>query len=72
VDTRYSGSDTTRDTGSAMRDAGREMKRDVKEMGRDTSDVLHGRTGTQPHDIAEERREAERRRRARVYDRTIL
>ena len=57
TDTRYSGS---------------EIGRDMREMGRDTSDVLHGRTGTQPHDIAEERREAERRRRSRVYDRTLL
>jgi hypothetical protein len=44
----------------------------MKEMGRDVNDVLHGRTGTQPHDVAEDRREAERRRRSRVYDRTIL
>lgn len=57
VDKRYSGS---------------EIGRDVKEMGRDANDLLHGRTGKQPHDIAEERREAERRRRSRVYDRTLL
>jgi len=49
-----------------------ELGRDLKEAGRDVKDVLHGRTGKQPHDLAEERREAERRRRARVYDRTII
>jgi hypothetical protein len=49
-----------------------EVKRDAKEAWRDTKDVMKGRTGTQPHDISEEAREAERRRRARVYDRTII
>ena len=49
-----------------------EMKRDAKEAWRDTKDVLQGKTGTQPHDVREDAREAERRRRARVYDRTII
>jgi hypothetical protein len=73
--TGYTGTGYTGDpgyTGSTVGDTTREAGRDLKEMGRDVNDVLHGRTGKQPHDIAEERREAERRRRARVYDRTIL
>jgi hypothetical protein len=49
-----------------------EMGRDLKEAGRDIRDALTGRTGRQPHDIAEDRREAERRRRSRIYDRTLL
>ena len=69
-DPNWSG--TTGYTGGTMGDASREAGRDLKEAGRDVKDVLHGRTGTQPHDLAEERREAERRRRARVYDRTML
>jgi uncharacterized membrane protein len=46
-----------------------EMGRDLKEMGRDVNDVLHGRTGEQPHDRREEMREREReqRRRSRIY-----
>lgn len=49
-------------------DATSEMGRDVKEFGRDVNDVLHGRTGKQPHDYQEEAREAERRRRrSRIY-----
>jgi len=50
-------------------DATSEMGRDVKEFGRDVNDVLHGRTGKQPHDVGEEAREAERerRRRSRIY-----
>jgi hypothetical protein len=54
------------------RDTWDEMKRDAKEAWRDTKDVAQGRTGKQPHDIREDAREAERRRRARVYDRTLL
>jgi hypothetical protein len=65
-------SGTTGRTEGTLSDASREAGRDLREMGRDVSDVLHGRTGPQPHDIAEDRREAERRRRSRVYDRTLL
>jgi uncharacterized membrane protein len=65
--TGHSGMDT-RD----VYDNAREMKRDAKEAWRDTKDVAQGRTGKQPHDIREDAREAERRRRARVYDRTLL
>lgn len=48
-----------------------EAGRETKEFARDTRDVLTGHTETQPHDIREELRDAERerRRRARVYDR---
>jgi uncharacterized membrane protein len=56
-------------TGGRMSDAMDEMGRDLKEAGRDVKDFATGRTGNQPHDYAEEAREAERRRRARVYDR---
>lgn len=51
------------------KDAGSEVGRDMKEFGRDVNDVLHGRTGKQPHDYQEEAREAERerRRRSRIY-----
>jgi hypothetical protein len=59
-------------TRSGMSDMMDEAGRDLKEAGRDVNDVLHGRTGEQPHDRMEDRREAERRRRSRVYDRTIL
>jgi len=49
-------------------DAMGEMGRDAKELGRDVNDVLHGRTGKQPHDYREEMREAERdRRKSRIY-----
>lgn len=58
------------DLGDRAGDALGEMGRDLKEFGRDTKDVLTGRTGTQPHDVREGMREAERRRRSRVYDRT--
>lgn len=57
---------------SGASDMAHEAKRDLKEAGRDVNDVLHGRTGEQPHDRMEERREAERRRRSRVYDRSVL
>jgi hypothetical protein len=57
---------------SGASDMAHEAKRDLKEAGRDVNDVLHGRTGEQPHDRMEDRREAERRRRSRVYDRSIL
>jgi uncharacterized membrane protein len=56
-------------TGSGVRDTMEEMGRDLKEAGRDTKDFLTGRTGDQPHDRSEDWREAERRRRSRVYDR---
>lgn len=49
-----------------------EMKRDAKEAWRDTKDMLSGKTGKQPHDVAEEEREAARRRHVRVYDRTMI
>jgi hypothetical protein len=73
-ETRRSRGTTYGDTrsGSGTSDMMHEAGRDVKEMGRDINDVLHGRTGEQPHDRMEERREAERRRRSRVYDRTLL
>jgi len=60
------------DVGDRTRDNLAEAGREVKEFGRDTKDVLSGRTGTQPHDVREELRDAERerRRRARVYDRS--
>jgi len=57
---------------SGASDMAHEANRDLKEAGRDVNDALHGRTGEQPHDRMEDRREAERRRRSRVYDRTIL
>ena len=47
-------------TGGRTSDATREAGRDLKEAGRDVNDVLHGRTGKQPHDYAEEAREAGR------------
>jgi len=52
-------------TGDALGEAGRE----AKEFGRDVNDVLHGRTGKQPHDYREEMRDAERERRrnSRIY-----
>jgi uncharacterized membrane protein len=59
----------TSGTRSTTGDTMGEMKRDVKEAGRDTKDALTGRWEKQPHDYAEDAREAERRRRARVYDR---
>jgi hypothetical protein len=59
-------------TRSRSGDAMDEMKRDAKEAWRDTKDVMKGRTGKQPHDLREDAREAERRRRARIYDRTII
>jgi hypothetical protein len=65
-DARYS------ESGHRTSDAVDELKRDMKEAGRDTRDTLRGRTGQQPHDIREDAREAERRRRSRVYDRTII
>jgi len=57
--------------GDRTRDNLAEAGREAKEFGRDTKDVLTGRTGTQPHDLREDARDAERerRRRARVYDR---
>jgi len=57
------------DIGDRAKDTAAEIGRDVREAGRDTKDVLTGHTGTQPHDVREDLREAERRRRARVYDR---
>jgi len=59
------------DLGDRTRDNLAEAGREVKEFGRDSRDVVTGHTGTQPHDIREETRDAERerRRRARVYDR---
>jgi len=59
------------DLGDRTKDNLAEAGREVKEFGRDTRDVLTGRTGTQPHDVREGVRDAERerRRRARVYDR---
>jgi len=59
------------DLGDRTKDNVAEAGREVKEFGRDTRDVLTGRTGTQPHDVREDIRDAERerRRRARVYDR---
>jgi len=55
--------------GDKTRDALGEAGRDAKEFGRDVNDALHGRTGKQPHDYAEEMREAERERRrnSRIY-----
>lgn len=53
--------------GDRTKDALGEAGRDLKEFGRDTKDALTGKTGTQPHDRQEEMREAERRRRSRVY-----
>lgn len=55
--------------GDRTRDALGEAGRDVKEFGRDVNDALHGRTGKQPHDYADEMREAERdrRRNSRIY-----
>ena len=55
--------------GDRTRDALGEAGRDAKEFGRDVNDALHGRTGKQPHDYAEEMREAERdrRRNSRIY-----
>jgi len=57
--------------GDRMKDNLAERGREIKEFGRDTRDVLTGNTGTQPHDVREELRDAERerRRRSRVYDR---
>jgi hypothetical protein len=60
------------ETRGSTRDMMQEAGRDLKEAGRDVNDVLHGRTGEQPHDRMEDRREAERRRRSRVYDRTLI
>jgi len=60
------------DVRSGASDMAHEAGRDLKEAGRDVNDALHGRTGEQPHDRMEDRREAERRRRSRVYDRTVL
>ncbi len=53
--------------GDRAGDALGEMGRDLKEAGRDVGDALRGRTGKQPHDYQEEQREAERRRRSRIY-----
>lgn len=60
--------------GDRLKDNIAEAGRDTKEFARDTKDVLTGKTGTQPHDVREEAREAERerRRRSRVYDRTWI
>ncbi|HYO79867.1 MAG TPA: hypothetical protein VES20_00575 [Bryobacteraceae bacterium] len=74
-DTRELRHDTSRTTDRAAdrtSDAVNEAGRDLREAGRDIRDVLTGRTGTQAHDVAEERREAERRRRSRIYDRTMM
>jgi hypothetical protein len=65
-------SDESGRTRSGVSDMTREAGRDLKEAGRDVNDVLHGRTGEQPHDRMEDRREAERRRRSRVYDRDLI
>jgi len=56
--------------GDRSSDMMQEAGRDLKEAGRDIRDALTGRTGTQPHDVAEDAREAARRRRSRIYDRT--
>jgi hypothetical protein len=64
--------DTRAGSRSGMSDMMDEAKRDLKEVGRDVKDVARGRTGEQPHDRMEDAREAERRRRSRVYDRTLL
>lgn len=66
---RRASSSTNPGQPGSVRDSMEEMGRDLKEAGRDAKDVLAGRTGRQPHDLTEEDREAERRRRARVYDR---
>lgn len=60
------------DLGDRTKDNLAEAGREIKEFGRDANDVLHGRTGTQPHDVQEAARdsERERRRRSRVYDRS--
>lgn len=57
------------DAGDRTADALGEAGREVKEFGRDVNDVLHGRTGKQPHDYREEMRDAERERRrnSRIY-----
>jgi len=56
--------------GDRSSDAMQEAGRDLREAGRDIRDALTGRTGTQPHDVAEDAREAARRRRSRIYDRS--
>lgn len=55
------------DLGDRTKDALAETGREMKEFGRDVKDVVQGKTSTQPHDLKEQAREAERRRRSRVY-----
>jgi len=56
-------------TSDRISDAMGEAGRETKEFGRDVNDMLHGRTGKQPHDYQEEARDAERerRRQSRIY-----